>query len=95
MVKILIMFLEHITVIKFDERISLNASICIGKLGSKHSKKALNRLYEIIDSSNNTSDYWYLKTLALEALIKNFDKKDNKTIDYVLHQIGKENNIIK
>jgi hypothetical protein len=27
--------------------------------------------------------------LALEALVKNFDKKDNKTIEHVLHQIGK------
>lgn len=87
MVQLLAELFESFTIVKFDERIALNSSICIGKLGMKHSVKALKRLYSIIDNTNDSSDYWHLKTLALEALIKYFDKKDNKTINYILNQI--------
>lgn len=86
-VKTLTTILEQFTIVKFDERAALNSSICVGKLGFKNSKKALNCLYTIVDCENSSSDFWYLKTLALEALVKHFDKKDNKSIHYILHQI--------
>lgn len=86
-VRFLAGILERFTVVKFDERIALNASICVGKLGFKASRKSLIRLSSIVDDDNTSSDYWYLKTLALEALVKHYDKKDDKTIQSILDQI--------
>ena len=86
-VRFLAGILDQFTLVKFDERIALNASICVGKLGFKTSRKALIRLHSIIENENDSSDYWYLKTLALEALVKHFDKKDDKAIQSILSQI--------
>ncbi len=70
-------------IIEKDKNFSLKASICIGKLGRKQCKIAINYLISIIEN-----DYdWNNKTIALESLICHFEIYNNLSINYILNQI--------
>ena len=85
----LIEYLKDLSV-SDDEKISIGSSICIGKLGVKDCKIALDRLIEVIQTDQD----WYKKSLALEALVRLFDAKDSQTIGYILNQIENSTNWI-
>ncbi len=69
---------------KRDEQFSLDISICIGKLGVKSCKLAINCLLSII---KNCKD-WHQKSLAIEAYVRHFDSREESTVEYVMDQIA-------
>ncbi len=70
---------------KEDPRLSLDAAICMGKLGLKNSKTALHKLKHVIEQN----DDWQEKTMALEALVRLFDSRGSRTVDFILNQVEK------
>ena len=66
-----------------DTNMSLDASICIGKMGIKESKPAIKRLYRVVVEKND----WNLKSKALETLVKLFDARNSQTIQFILNQV--------
>lgn len=66
-----------------NESISLDASICLGKLGVKNSQQALNKLKFLIEENQD----WSKKSLALEVLLRQFNAKNLSTLQYTLDQL--------
>lgn len=79
----LIKFLEEMTN-DDDILLSLDASICIGKLGIKDSTSAIKRLYRVVVENED----WTLKSRALETLVKLFGARNSQTIEFIMNQIG-------
>lgn len=68
-----------------NETVSLDASICLGKLGIMDSIGAQNKLKTLIE----TNPDWVKKTIALEVYVVQFENKSDETLHFVLEQLQK------
>ena len=68
-----------------DDLLSLDASICLGKLGVLNSNGAITKLKNVIVHDPD----WNKKTQSLEVLIRQFNLKTKETYEYVLIQLEK------
>ena len=66
-----------------DETVSLDASICLGKLGISESIGAKSKLQQVIETNTD----WIKKTIALEVYVIQFEIKNNETLFYALDQL--------
>jgi hypothetical protein len=67
-----------------NEEISLNACICIGKLGLYDNEIGIKRLMQTLESGDKD---WHSKTIALEVLVKQFRLKNKQIIFYIVNQV--------
>ena len=63
---------------------SLDASICLGKLGCVNSDCAKAKLRQAFEEYTD----WNKKSLALESLIRQFNVRNKETLEFAIHQLS-------